>query len=387
MRAKLLGMIGLGVALLAHPAGAQDTADGADLQRVMILLSNRLAQDPDNRLVRYRFAQAAYRSGRSEVALYHLKVLMRSSESPAELARYQEGYATVVNKSPWSFNVNFSLLPSTNINKSSFNDYFDTLLGKFEITNGGEEETGVGLRVGGTLSYATALDNGLLATFSLDVNRFWYPVERFNRYDTQASLALGWHALGSYTEVKPYVSRVFYNDPDGNYTRYGVRLNHERYLSADAALYGSLVAEYRDHDTKDYLDGPVYMASLSYKDVFAESFTGRIGANLTYSQPEQEHLRYAGTTLWGEVSRTFDDFGTIGVNASVGGRWYEGIFPALTEAREDHMAGIGVSFSTPHLEILDMRPKFSCNHSMNWSNVALYEFKSTDCSINFERSF
>jgi len=388
MRGNVVGIALLVLALLSTGAVAQSTSESGHVERTVIILAQQLAKAPDNRTLRFRYARAAYQSGRYDSAKYHLKVLMRTSENSAELDQLRRAYASVVNKSPWSFSLNFSLLPSTNIRKTSFNEIFETQLGDFTIIGGGEQESGLGARFGASVSYASVLDNGLFLNFGLDINRNWYPVERLNRYDGQASVTFGWQWVNGLTQATPYVARSIYQaDKTKNSTRYGVRLSHEYYLSNDASITGSVLTETRDYDDLDYLDGPFFLASLSYRNKFADAFSLSLRGSLSHHQPQQAHLQYTGASVWGEVSRTFSDFATIGLNANVGGRQYDGIFPALTEARQDTEFGVGVSFSSPRLKILDVTPKVSCRYTKSSSNVALYEYKSTDCSVSFEQRF
>jgi len=387
MQRALLAVAGIVFAGFGALAEAQ-TPVAPPPPHVVMTLAQHLARAPDNRALRFRYAQASYQTGRHDAAKYHLRVLMRSSDDPAELGQLRKAYGKVLAASPWSFSLNLSLLPSTNVNKVSSNTTFDTLLGQFMIVNGGQEESGIGLRFGGRLACATMLDNGLALTFSLAANRNWYPTQRFRRYDGEASATLGWQTVAGNSEAKPYVTRSFYDtEKTSNATRYGIRLSHEHYLSDSASLTGAFTAEYRDYDQADYLDGGFFRGELSYQGVIADTFKLNVAAKVEHSMPERDYLRYTGASLSGEVSRSIGLIGTLGLSADFGLRQYEGVFPALTEARRDQFGGVGVSFSSPHLKIWEMTPKLSCRYGQTWSNVALYEYQSTDCAISFERKF
>lgn len=388
MHRALSGIMGIALGWFGAVAEAQGDAGARPAQQVVIALAQQLAKAPDNRALRFRYAQASYQTGRYDAAKYHLKVLMRTSDDAAELVQLRKAYATVVGASPWSFSLNLSLLPSTNVSKVSSNTTFDTLLGQFVIVDGGEEESGVGVRFGGRLSYASMLHDGLALTFSLAANRNWYPTERFRRYDGEASATLGWQTVSGNTEAKPYVARTIYDTAKtSNATRYGFRLSHEHYLSDSASLTGAVTAEYRDYDQANYLDGGFSQGVLTYSSEFAETYSFRVVAKLERSMPERDYLRYTGASLSGEISRSLGAIGTLGLSADLGARQYDGIFPALAEARNDQFGGLGVSFTSPHLKVWELTPKLSCRYGQNRSNVALYEFNSTDCAISFEHNF
>lgn len=374
----------LGLDVGANP----NTLTNDQIERARVFIGSQLARQPNNRVLRFRYAQASYQAGHHEAAKYHLRHLMRTSQSADELTQLQGAYGTVVADLPWSFGVNFSILPSTNINKTASNEIFDTPLGRFLIAGGGDEESGVGLRFGGRLNYETALRSGATLTYGLEVNRNQYPDDRLNRFDGTIRVTWGQRSLQGHTQVSPYIRRYFYDESvENNSTRYGVQISHEFYLTDQSSLTGAFTGERRDYDSLDYLDGNFFSTSLAYRGQLSERYRLTLGAAASRSSPEQEHLRYTGASVWGEISRSFQDFGEVGLNASIGMRHYDGVFPALDEARSDSEASLGISFRPQRIQVFGSTPKLSCRIQKNWSNVALYDFQSTDCSLAFERTF
>lgn len=377
--------------LVAGTAQAQ-TADLSQdqIEQIRRAVGSQLAQNPDNRALRFRYAQASFQSGNYDAAKYHLRYLMRSSQSADELKRLQSAYATVADESPWSFGLNFSILPSTNINKTSSNEIFDTPLGQFLIVGGGVEESGVGLRFGGRVNYETTLQSGAYLTYGLELNRSQYPADRLNSSDGTVRLTWGQNSLNGFTQISPYVRRYVYDESgagSADSMRYGIRLSHEYYLTSSSSITGSFTAERRDYDNLDYLDGNFYSTSLAYRGQLSDTSNLSLGLGISKNAPEQEHLRYLGGSASAEVTRSIRNIGTIGFNVGLGMRQYEGIFPAFGDAREDREASVGMSFRSQHIQVLDTSPKLSCRLSQNWSNVALYDYQSTDCAITFERNF
>jgi hypothetical protein len=368
------------------PALAQDTAQLNRLEQIRYVT----ARQPGNRALRFKYAQTSYQAGRHNAAKYHLQILMRTSHSEVELRQLQKAYRTVLSDSPWSFGLNFSFLPSTNINKTSSNEVFDTLLGQFLISNGGTEESGLGARLGVRLGYDTALESGASLSYGLELNRNQYPTDRLNNFDGTVRLTFGQRTINGSTQISPYIRRTLYDASEGNssdFIRYGMQLSHQYYLTDKSSVTGTLTAERRDYDNLDYLDGNFISTSISYRGPITEDYSLNVRLRISNSAPEQEHLRYFGADLWGEVTHSIDNIGTIGLNANLGMRQYQADFPALGAAREDLSAGIGVSFSSPHIKVFKTTPKLSCRFQQNWSNVGLYDFTSTDCAVSFEHKF
>jgi len=124
---------------------AQAEPSQSQIEQVRLITAQQLAQQPTNRLLRFRYAKASYQLGNQDAAKYHLRFMMRTSQSENELKQLTAAYATASADSLWSFGMNLSILPSTNINKTSSNKFFDTLLGKFHIADGGVEKSGAGM--------------------------------------------------------------------------------------------------------------------------------------------------------------------------------------------------------------------------------------------------
>lgn len=378
--------------LMAGTAHAQSTSLSQDqIEQIRRATAYQLSQNPDNRGVRFQYAQASYQAGRHDAAKYHLQQLMRTSPNTRDLQQLQEAYATVVEESPWSFGLNFSILPSTNINKTSSNETFETPFGPpLLIVDGGVEESGVGLRYGARVNYESPLSSGASLTYGLDINRSQYPAERLNSIDGTVRLAWRQHSLSGVTQITPYLTRYAYDVTEGDSsdsTRYGLRIGYEHYLPADSSIAGTLTAERRDYDEKDYLDGSFLSTSLSYQNQITEIYHLRLKTGVSVITPQLDHLRYIGASMSGELTRPINDWGTIGLNLGLTMREYEGDFPALEEPRSDYSASVGMSFRSRQIRVLGSSPKLSCQIQQNWSNVALYEYQSTDCAVTFERNF
>jgi len=377
--------------LMAGAAHAQSTSLSPDqIEQIRRATAYQLSQSPDNRALRFQYAQVSYQTDRYDAAKYHLQQLMRTSPNARDLQQLQEAYATVVEESPWSFGLNFSILPSTNINKTSSNEIFETPLGPLLIVSGGDEESGVGLRYGARVNYESPLSSGATLTYGLELNRSQYPADRLNETDGTVRLTWSNYSLSGRTTITPYVTRYVYDVSDGDSsdsTRYGLRVGYEHFLTSDSSIAGAFTAENRNYDEKDYLDGSFFSTSLSYQNQISETYHLRLQTSVSASTPEQDHLRYIGVSMSGELTRPVQDWGTVGVSLGVGMRQHESNFPLLGEPREDRSASIGMSFRSQQIRVLGSSPKLSCQVQQNWSNVALYEYQSTDCAVTFERNF
>lgn len=377
--------------LIAGTADAQSASLSPNqIEQIRRATAFQLSQSPENRALRFRYAQASYQSGRYGAAKYHLQQLMRTSPNASDLQQLQEAYATVVEGSPWSFSLNFSILPSTNINRTSSNEIFETPLGILLIVGGGTEESGVGVRYGARINYESPLSSGAVLTYGLELNRSQYPADRLTNTDGSVHLTWSKYSLSGRTTIMPYATRYVYDVTDEyslDSTRYGLRFGYERFLTSESSIASTFTAESRDYDEKDYLDGSFFSATLSYRNQITNMYHMRLQTSVSASTPQQDHLQYINLSISAELTRPVQDWGTLGVSLSLGMRQHDSDFPLLGEPREDRLASIGMSFRSQQIRMFGSSPKLACQLQQNWSNVALYEYRATDCAITFERNF
>lgn len=372
------------------PAIAQELSDAEKLERLRVISGYQLASDPENRDLRFLHAQLSYQTGNYEAAKHHLRSLMRGSESEDVLRELKLGYATVVAEAPWSFGASFSILPSTNIGRSSSSEIFQTPFGTFLITDGGQEESGVGYRIGGSVAYETVLASGHFLGFGAELTRSQYPADRLDRFDGRLSAALTSQGLRGVFRVSPFVARSYFDgDRDGgaDATRVGASASYEWYASRVSSLTYSATVEDRDYLSQDHLDGPFLSGSLVWRDVLGRDLSWRVGVSVDRHRPDSDHLRSFAATVSTELTRPLDGIGVVGLEASLGGTHFDGEFPVVGYSREDSGGSLGLSFRSSRISVWSISPRLLCRYQVNTSNVALYDFKSTDCAISFDRSF
>jgi hypothetical protein len=137
----------------------------------------------------------------------------------------------------------------------------------------------------------------------------------------------------------------------------------------------------------DATSGPYGKLRLNYGNSINPRTRFGLGISIARFEPEREHLSYWEGGVSANISRRFDSIGMLGLFGSVTARDYDGIFPATDLIREDDTVAVGISYSPQQLEVFGARPKVSCQVQRNASNIALYDYQTTDCQLSFEKSF
>lgn len=366
-----------------HALGAQP----ADQPPSIAKISQILRENPDNSAARWALAQASFRAQRYDVARYHVERLLRASQSPTNIDTLKEALAQITQVDPWGVELSFSLLPSTNIRRYTFNDEFETLFGTFIPVGGGEEESGIGVAVGAGLSYGIRAADNSVFTLRTRIDQNAYDSPDLNRTALLFALRHDSYAVGQSTTVEPFFRLRYDSEQALDRRDTGLNLSRRWWLDGTSQLDAHLTIENRTSFESDALSGPLGRLNLRYATVLNAGPSLGYGLSLARSKPEQSHLRYWEARVSTDVSRRFPHIGTFGVFGSVTGRQYDDVFPATTTFREDRTVMIGASYRPNRLEIFGSRPKLSCQVERNASSIALYDYETTDCRLAFERSF
>ena len=191
--------------------------------------------------------------------------------------------------------------------------------------------------------------------------------------------------------VQPYVRRTW-REPDSSGNDYdndavGIRLTGRMGLDARHALAGSVSHEVRDYATQDQQDGPFSAASLSLERQVNPAWSVWGGFGLERSVPQQPYLRYDGTRVFMGGARSWTGGLQTSAQIEFGQRPFEADFPGLSEARRDEYGRLSVGVRHGRFNYMGFAPQLNCSHTVNASNVALYDYEATDCQIALSREF
>ncbi|MFT5631278.1 MAG: hypothetical protein ACI82I_002224 [Gammaproteobacteria bacterium] len=350
-------------------------------------LIQTIRENPDNRAARWALSQVAFQAGNYDAARYHVQLLLRTSRSQNDVDTLTRALAEITAADPWNVALSFAFLPSTNIRRTTYNTKFETALGIFTPTGGGDEESGVGLSVGAGLSYALSLPDNSRLTLRARTDHYLYKSSDLNQTRLLFAVRRDSFAVGRNTALEPYVRLRYDEDQTLERRDVGLNLSTGWWLEGGAQLTVSAVLEDRDYLLSDALDGPYGRLSIRYSYAFDERTRLGFGVALARSGPESGHLRYSEGQLSINATRRFQDVGMVGLFGQYTMRHYDELFPATTLIRADERLALGLSFQPSSFEMFGSRPKISCQVERNSSNIALYDYNTTDCRLTFDRTF
>lgn len=279
-----------------------------------------------------------------------------------------------------------AILPSDNINKNPEKVFFDTTFGKFIVTGGGEIESGLGASFGGELSWRQPLVDGTPVEFELNAGRTWYPEERLR------SLSLG-GSVEFYPSLSGKVAKAtVYSDitargslgSDPTLTlNSGVKLMRP---IIEGSAIGSAQLEYRKNLEEPKQSGPFLLFAMEKGVMSGDRYSVALGTRISRHTPEPEHYKYTALSAWASATGSFEDI-YLQTRISYTPRHYDGLFPWVGEARKDEEVAISATLGFKTLKIGKLSPRVNCTFQDTRSNIALFEYATTDCSMSLGYDF
>ncbi|MBU2867596.1 porin family protein [Pacificibacter marinus] len=359
-------------------------------KKAIVYFSKARRIAPSDLPAQLSLAEAFARSGQVRRAEAFLQYLLKRPEYGRYETQYLAALAKLQARYPFVASVSFAALPSTNIRNTSSETVFDTLIGRFEIDDGGEETSGIGFEVGLHGRYRHPIADGLTFEIGATLNRIWYddPELRYWRGRVTTDIKkVGTHGsiLGGLHFDRTYYAEVEGDSSDRIAT--GLHGQWSRSFTGKTQFTFSGVAEYRDYLDKDSLSGPFASVHLGWNKRLETGAIIHLGGTVERSKPSLDYHGYWGGTLRGGYETNLTDTLRAGVNLSAAVRRYDSDFAAVDYPRRDEIYRFGFTVSDSRIKIMGGTPKLSCGYKIQNSNIALYQSASTDCRIGWSYQF
>lgn len=315
--------------------------------------------------------------------------LIRKSTSAEESAIYGDLYRYAVRNHPLQFHGTFGMLPSTNVTRAASATQFSTLVGEFDIDDGGNAQSGLGLRVNVGATYRLPIDQTRSFHLQGQIGRTYYDDENLRNWTGRLGAEYIHRKSQQTFRSGIFASHTYYDSRTSDAAdlwKYGLTAN----LSEDRAhttrtLAGRL--EYRDYVDQDSRDGPFIQAGTSWSMPLGERGQLRWGAGIERHTPEVAYQRYLGARGHLGYSHKISDTTRLGVTLRGVFNRYDQNFAQVDYPRADDIYSLSVAATNSKIKIGKAVPTLSCTYTDHQSNVALYETSYTDCSATFSFDF
>lgn len=346
--------------------------------------------DPTDPRAQLALAEAFARQGQVARAEAYLRFLLRDPVQSAHEALYLKALALMQERYPVVGSGSFAILPSSNVEKTSSQDTFDTLLGRFRIENGGAETSGVGVELGLNGKYRRPLHSGVSLEFGAALRRIWYADAQLRFWRGRITADIVTLSAKDERRVGLHFDQSLYDDvpqKKSDHKALGAHVGWSRGIGGGQRLHLTGLIEQRTYVETDRLSGPYGTIGLGWSNRFDGGAVLHFGGSVERSVPALEYQRYWGGTLRAGYEQNLTRTLRGGLNADATLRNYDTNFAAVTFPRRDEVYRVGVSLSDSRIKIMGATPKLSCSYKMQDSRVSLYDMSSTDCRIGWSYQF
>ncbi|MBU2865469.1 surface lipoprotein assembly modifier [Pacificibacter marinus] len=380
---KVVGFVMTFGIMQAPSAQAETSPKAINLPAVL----NALKENPDNRQARWALSGWLFQSEKYDAAKFHIRTLLRSTKTENDRRVLLKALKAVEEKSPWAFNADFAVLPSSNVYRYTYNDRFETVFGTFLPTGGGTAVSGIGLSLGGTLSYAFVTDDGSRIGLSAQLQQSLYEDHDLQSTRLRFGVKREQFYIGSESAVEAYSYLRFDGDTELYRRDFGLKYTHKWHLGDGKQVTVGLDMQDRTDLSNADLGGQFAKGDLSYTFPVTDKINAALGYSFSGFKAGLDHNSYVQHQVSAQINRSFKGIGNAGVFAAYSVSSYDGIYPATTMARKDRKVTLGGSFRPERFQIKGARPRMTCSQVFHQSNIALFDYRAMDCSLVFEKSF
>ena len=361
-----------------------------DAPKAATYFSKALQLAPRDVRTQILLAESYIQAGQTGRAEAFLTYLLDDPRQVDHADLYLGALNKLYEKRPLVASGSFALMPGTNIKNASSQTYFDTLLGRLTIDDGGDEMSGIGVDVGGRAAYRVALGAGRRLEFGGSLTHVWYEEKSLRYWYGRLWSDLVHLSPGAQWRGGAHISRLYHKDEEGrgsDRVAKGLHANWSQDLGEGMQVGVSAIAEYRDYLASNSFSGPYASVGVHWSKRTDRSEILSVGVTVERATREVDYHSYWGGSLRGGYERPFGDNLRAGVGVSATLRVYDAEFFTVDYARRDEIYRVDLSVSDKRLKMMGATPKLTCGYRVQSSNVALYDSNSTDCRVSWSYQF
>jgi len=361
------------------------SAEGRDADAVRIY-RQILAKRPELDLVRIAMTGALARLNMHDTARAQAERLIAAGVDDQLGGQITGLLRNLDRKRPLTFRGYVSLLPSTNINGGT--DRTTVSIGPVigAIPANQQRQSGIGLAVGGQLSYRTEVSPRNAIVAALDAKAEHFPTIDRTNLSGQLSFGLE-HRLNRGTLLTRALAGGAMVDGNRTYSYAGLSVETSTRIGDRWRLYFG--PEYRHErydlvpgDNGHYLDLPVQLDRFGGPDRFV-----RFIAGASFGRKAQARFSFNEAKLGLGYFREFSGGFTTYLEATAAVRGYQGVYPGLTVPRKDQRFDIGLTVTKRDFVVAGFAPQMSVSYQRNKSNAAFNDTSRALIDFRLTREF
>ena len=350
-----------------------------------VLLRAILDEKPDAQAVRLELASLLATLGDERAAYRELRQA-RAGALPPDVARLVNQFAEALRaRKPYGASIEFAVAPDSNINRATKADILDTVIAPLQLSEDAQQQSGVGLRLGGQLYARPRIGETLRLTTRLSGLTNLYDQAAFNDASAAAQVGLEWTRGPS--RWSPSVGQGYRWYGGVSYaTTDTATLNWRRQIGDKAQVEADVSLGRARYDLNTLQDGEIFDGSVTYE----RAFDARSGGYVTMSLQRQTARDPGYATKAGGVGLLYwrEAFGaTVYGSANVRVLTGDARLALFTHRREETLWRLGGGATFRRVQFKGFSPLLRLSYERNQSSVGIYDYSRKAIDFGIARSF
>ncbi len=348
-----------------------------------------LARDPSLNRVRLDLAQAYFQKGDDTAAIYHFRAALAQGVPPEVAQNIARFLQQLRSRKKWDASISAAVVPDSNINAATTADSIDVFGLPFTLDPTAQQQSGIGLSVGGAAAYRLPLSEHTRLKLGASYFDTEYINNKFSDRNLGAQIGPSFILSGD-DEVAVLASasrRWLFGKTFTNST--GLRLEGQSALSSRWLAAGAVSWENRKYEAPyaDYT-GPVYTANAALSYALDASSLLQGTAGVVRERANVDALRswqyIVSTTYFIEnlVGRFAVGFGVQAALVR-----YDAMQVAFGKIRRDKQVDYRVNISNANLDVWGFTPVINLTHADRYSNINLFTYHRNRAELGVRRNF
>ena len=386
-----VGMTALGAAEQADSDDArQELYDKAIAVFRLILINH-----PELVRVRLELARTFFLNGQDGLARRHFELVLAGRVPPAVAVNISHFLNVMQSRKRWTGYFGAAFAPDSNLNAASESEiiYIDTVFGRLPFTREGDfgARSGLGVSVWGGGEYQQPLSDRLRLRVGADLAQREYGGSDFDQLFLAAHARPRWLA-SPITELSLLATaqrQWLGGEPYADET--GARLELDRRLTPRLWARGTASYRERDHQQRDFLDGP--QVGFSATVAWTPAPTLRVHATVGYDRDHaaSEHWRNLSRSVRVGTSLALPLGFTLGTSAQMRRTYYEGSggahFTLDGHKRLGRTRTFSVSVLNRAFTLYGFSPQLALINEARLTNAQAQDYDRNRAELRFVRQF
>lgn len=337
---------------------------------------------------RVELAKALYLTGQTEIADHYFEAIELGTED-AGLKRLAQSFRTRIRADRlYGASGYIAVLPSTNINKGTYNGVFMVGGVPFRIADQSRAASGIGVGVGGEAYRAWHAGPQTTYTISAALD-----LKKYTGTDDYDQLTL----TANPTMQRQYGSTLLRFGPLVQYEwaawepyllRYGFSGTAARPLSRRSVLTANVTVLEQDYAAAyDYNDGWLASGSASLRYFLSPAFSVSLRGTVTAERTQRDDLDHNDYRIQLQADREWRGGLLTTVFVAAEEHHYLGKFPLTSITRHDTEIDVGGSVAFRSVSLAGFAPQLTYQYTDQRSNITFYDYHSHDLGIALIRDF